>query len=90
MLANQVTNAQHRQHAACVCGMGCTKSEKKKKRNEKRSDALSLTQEYFPAIPRDSRTTINEICWPVIITTALSQGSWDFTLELPLIGALEW
>lgn len=42
--------------------------------------------EYFITMPGEGSTTINQMCWPVIIASALSRGSRDFTRELPLIG----
>ncbi len=42
--------------------------------------------EYFITMPGESSATINQMCWPVIIASALFQGSRDFTCELPLIG----
>ena len=37
-------------------------------------------------MPGESSATINQMCWPVIIASALSQGSRDFAGEPPLIG----
>lgn len=42
--------------------------------------------EYFITMPGDSCTIINQMCWPVIIASALFQGSRDFTCELSLVG----
>lgn len=42
--------------------------------------------ECFITMPGESSATINHTCCPVIIASALSLGSRDFTLELPLIG----
>lgn len=42
--------------------------------------------EFFITMPRGSGAPINQMCWPVIIASALSQGLGDFTRELPLIG----
>lgn len=41
---------------------------------------------YFITMPGDSCTIINQMCWPVIIASALFQGSRDFTCELSLVG----
>lgn len=41
--------------------------------------------EYFITMLKECSFTINQMCWPVIIASALSQGSRDFTCALPFI-----